>query len=97
MKDRPATRPARTSTSSTGTAGSRPTRYPTCRPTGLTPSASKPKGATVVRSKSPVQAAQAALEIRLPLWVRYRRQHEQPQGIAHDPASRIQVSALVLE
>src|SRR5207249_8930043 len=97
MKDRPATRPARTSTSSTATAGSRPTRYPTCRPTGLTPSASKPKGATVVRSKSPVQAAQAALEIRLPLWVRDRRQHQQPKGVAHDPAGRAQIPRLVLE
>src|SRR5437867_7114464 len=97
MKDRPATRPARTSTSSTATAGSRPTRYRTCRPTGLTPSASKRKDATAAQAKSPVKAAQTTLEVRPPLRVRYGRQHQQPQGIAHDPARRIQISRLVLE
>src|SRR5881409_4132934 len=97
MKDRRATRPARTSTSSTATAGSRPTRSRTCRPTGPTTSASKREGAPVVGSKPPIEAAQAPLEIFPPLRVRYGRQHQQPQGVAHDPARRAQVARLVLE
>src|SRR5438067_4324659 len=97
MKDRRATRPARTSTSSTATVGSRPIRCRTCRRTGPTTSASKRKGATAAQSKSSVQAAQTTLEVCTPLRVRYCGKHQQPEGVAYDPARRIQVSRLVLE
>src|SRR5439155_26034240 len=97
MKDPRAPRPARTSTSSTAMAGSRPIRCPTCRRTGPTTSASKREGASGVRPKSSVQATQATLEVRPPLGVRYSREHQQPQCVAHDPARRARVARLVLE
>src|ERR1700682_3394554 len=97
MKDRPATRPGRTSSSSTATAASPQILSPTCRLTGRTTSTSKGKGPGIIATQTSLQPLLAALEVGSPFGIGDDGHRQEPQSVADDAPGCGSLSRLVLQ